>query len=211
MYIVPGGAPQHPDRALRMMFCRTCSYDLKPLATGVCPECGRPFDRGDPSTYDSRPRGQRLLIRIAASLAISVLCVGAMAGGAWIASGLEFSSFHTAVFAHVSLGATCALITAIAAACIPSWIARAILLVGGVLSMWPTLLLGFDRGYRVWQAQPDPPDEAFADGGPVMGAIFLGWIPSGVWWLAIFGVALVVVRQLRRRSNARRAVEAGVR
>jgi hypothetical protein len=193
------------------MYCRTCSYDLKSLLASACPECGRAFDRDDPSTFDSRTRKQRLLIRLAASLAISALCFGTMIAGAWIASGLEFRSFHAAVFAHVSLGATCALITAIAAARTPSWIARAILLVGGVLSMWPTLLLGFDRGYRVWQAQPDPPDEAFADGGPTMGAIFLGWIPSGMWWLASFGVALVVVRQLRRRSNARRAVEAGVR
>ena len=191
------------------MHCLSCSYDLTSLVTGTCPECGRSFDTGNPSTYDSRPRGQRLLIRIAASLATSVLCLGAMAGGAWIASGIDFRSFHTAVFAHVSLGATCALITAIAAACIPSWIARAILLVGGVLSMWPTLLLGFDRGYRVWQAQPNPPDEAFADGGPTMGAIFLGWIPSGMWWLACFGLSQLVVRLLRRRSNARRAAQAG--
>ena len=193
------------------MFCRTCGYDLNSLGTGDCPECGRPFDTGKASTYDCRPRGQRLLIRVAASLAISVLCFGSMAGGAWIASGLEFSSFHGAVFAHVSLGATCALITAIAAACIPSWVARVILLVGGVLSMWPTLLRGFDRGYRVWQAQPNPPDEAFADSGPTMGAIFLGWIPAGMWWLASFGVALQVVRMRRRRSNARKAAEAGAR
>ena len=194
-----------------MMSCRTCGYDLKSLATSACPECGRPFDMDNPSTYDSRPREQRLLIRVTASLAISLLCFGAMAGGAWIASRLEFRSFHTAVFAHISLGATCALITAIAAACIPSRIARAILLVGGVLSMWPSLLLGFDRGYRVWQSQPDPPDEAFADGGPTMGAIFLGWIPSGMWWLASFGIALLVIRVLRRRSSDRRAAKAGAR
>lgn len=194
-----------------MMYCRTCSYDLQSLAGGVCPECGRDFDRDDPSTFDSRTRMQRLLSRLAASLAISALCFGMMVAGAKIASGLEFSSFHTAVFAHISLGAICALITAIAAACIPSRIARAILLAGGVLSMWPTLLLGFDRGYRVWQMRPDPPDEAFADSGPIMGAIFLGWIPSGVWWLAIFGLALLVVRLRRPRSNAPRAAEAGAR
>lgn len=196
-------APLRSDRALHMMFCRGCSYDLESLVTGACPECGRAFDRDDPSTFDSRTRMHRLVVRIAASLAISALCLGTMVVGASILSGLEFRSFHTAVFAHVSLGATCALITAIAAACTRSWIARAVLLVGGVLSMWPTLLLGFDRGYRVWQAQPEPPDEAFADGGPIMGAIFLGWIPSGMWWLATFGTALLVVRLLRRRSKPR--------
>lgn len=204
-------AYEHPDRVLSTMYCRTCSYDLKSIATGACPECGRSFDRDDPSTFDSRTRTQRLLIRIAASLAISALCVGAMIAGAWIGAGLAFSSFQTAVLAHVSLGATCALLTAIAAARNPSWIARGILLVAGVLSMWPTLLLGLDRGYRVWQAQPDPPDEAFADGGPIMGALFLGWLPSATWWLASFGIALLVSRLLRRRSNARRAFEARAR
>lgn len=181
------------------MHCLTCSYDLTSLGTGICPECGRAFDRDDSSTFDTRTRTQRLLIRIALSLAISALCVGTMVAGVSIASGLEFSSFHAAVLAHVSVGAACALVTAISAAWIRSWIARAILLVGGVISMWPTLLLGLDRGYRVWQAQPDPPDEAFADGGPTMGAIFIGWIPSGLWWLVTFGASLLVIRLVRRR------------
>ena len=154
---------------------------------------------------------QRLLIRLAASPAISPLCFRMTIAGAWIASRLEFRSFRTAVFAHVSLGAMWALITAIAAACIPSRIARTILLAGGALDMWSMLSLGFDRGYRFWQAQPDPRDEAFADGGPPMGAIFLGWIPSAIWWLATFGLALLVIRLRRRRSNAPRAAEAGVR
>ena len=194
-----------------MMFCRTCSYDLKSLVASACPECGRPFDTGNPSTYDSRPRGQRLLIRVAASLAISVLAFGTTVAGVWLASGLKFGSFETTVLTYVSLGAACALITAIAAACIPSWIARAILLLGGVLSMWVTFILGIDQGYRVWQSQPDAPDEAYADGGASIGAIFVGWMPSGVWWLASFVVALLVVRALRRRSNARRAAQSAAR
>lgn len=181
------------------MHCLACSYDLKSLDTGVCPECGRAFDRDDPSTFDTRTRTQRLLIRVGASLAVSVLSFGTMVAGMWIASGLGFSSFRPAVFAYVAVGVACASTTAIAAACIRSWIARAILLVGGVVSMWPTLLLGLDRGYRVWQAQPDPPDEAFADGGPTMGAMFLGWIPSGLWWLVTFGASPLVIRLVRRR------------
>jgi hypothetical protein len=91
---------------------------------------------------------QRLLIRLAASPAISPLCFRMTIAGAWIASRLEFRSFRTAVFAHVSLGAMWALITAIAAACIPSRIARTILLAGGALDMWSMLSLGLDRGYR---------------------------------------------------------------
>lgn len=192
-------AAEHPDRAPPALHCLTCSYDLSSLATGICPECGRAFDRDDPSTFDTRTRTKRLLIRIATGLVISVLCFGTMVGAAWVASSIEFDSFHSAVFSYAAVGAACALVTAIAAAWIRSWLARAILLVGGVLSMWPTLLLGLDRGYRVWQAQPDPPDEAFADGGPVMGALFLGWVPSGLWWLVTFGISLLVIRLVRRR------------
>lgn len=192
------------------MRCITCSYDLKSLSTCSCPECGRVFDRNDPSTFDTRTRMQRLLIRIAASLAVSALSLGVMIVGAWIASGIAFSTFNAAVGAYLSVGVACAMVTAAAAACIRSWIARAILLVAGVLCMWPMLLLGFDRGYRVWQAQPDAPEEAFADGGPIMGAIFLGWIPSGMWWLAVFGIALLVVHGQRRRSKAPQASAGGM-
>lgn len=108
-------AAEHPDRVPPALHCLACSDDLTSLATGICPKCGRTFDRDDPSTFDTRTRTQRLLIRIAASLAISALCVGTMVAGASIASGLEFSSFHAAVLAYVSVGAACALVTAIAA------------------------------------------------------------------------------------------------
>jgi hypothetical protein len=184
------------------MYCLTCSYKLASLRVAVCPECGRAFERDDPSTFDSRTRSQRLLLRVATSLLIAVLCFGVMTGATWIASHLAFSTFHRALVAYVSVGVACAAITAVAAACIPSRIARAILFIGGVLSMWPTLLLGVDRGYRVWQAQPDAPEEAYADGGPALGAIFLGWIPSAVWWLMIFGIAMLLIPRLRRSSSA---------
>ncbi len=191
------------------MHCRTCDYELSNLATEVCPECGRGFDRNDPSTFDPRTRRQRLLIRIATSVAISGLSLAAMIGGVWLASGIDFTAFHPALFSYVAIGAGCALATAIAAACLRSWIARAILLVGGVLCLWPTLLLGLDRGFRVWQAQDDPPDEAFADGGPTMGALFMGWLPSGIFWLVTFAIALLVAHLARRRAH-RRATPVGM-
>lgn len=35
------------------MHCLNCSYDLAALGTGICPECGRRFDPGDPRSFSS--------------------------------------------------------------------------------------------------------------------------------------------------------------
>lgn len=190
-----------------MIRCPSCGESLGSLAIRACPKCGRAFQPNEPKSFDTRPRAQRSAIRIVTGVAISVLSLATMVAAASMAPGLKFSSHEAAILAHVALGAACALVTAIAAACNPSWIARAILLLGGVLSMWSSFVLGIDQGRRVWQSQPAAPDEAFADSHASLPAIVLGWIPSAVWWLAIFGGALIVVRLLRRRSSARRAAE----
>jgi hypothetical protein len=45
-------SPQMPTRA--KMLCRRCTYDLRGLPAGACPECGRHFDPADPATYTDR-------------------------------------------------------------------------------------------------------------------------------------------------------------
>ena len=37
-------------------YCRRCSYDLRLLPAGACPECGRAFDPKDRKSFRSRPR-----------------------------------------------------------------------------------------------------------------------------------------------------------
>ncbi|MCH7591672.1 MAG: hypothetical protein IH989_02675 [Planctomycetes bacterium] len=59
--------------------CLSCGYLLRGLPEPVCPECARAFDPADPSTFDADPRKhrrRRLLIRIAAGLAIAALAAG---------------------------------------------------------------------------------------------------------------------------------------
>ena len=36
------------------MLCRKCGYPLRALVSPVCPECGRPFDPTDPTTFARR-------------------------------------------------------------------------------------------------------------------------------------------------------------
>ncbi len=57
---------------------------------------------------------------------------------------------------------------------------RALTFLAGVVGLWIALLGGLALGYRRWQATPDPQQEAFADGGPMMSALLFGWIPACV-------------------------------
>lgn len=58
------------------MYCRRCTYPLRDLPAGACPECGGRFDPADPSTYAPRPpwltarRKRRLVI---ASVTVAVV------------------------------------------------------------------------------------------------------------------------------------------
>lgn len=67
------------------MRCLGCKYDLAGIKSGVCPECGRPFDLDDSRTYGPRFSGRsaHILFRVgivvfagpvAASALSSALC-----------------------------------------------------------------------------------------------------------------------------------------
>ena len=60
--------------------CLGCGYILDGLPENRCPECGRPFDPGDPSTYlTSRPSGRGYLVAAIASLGMLTLPLLALA------------------------------------------------------------------------------------------------------------------------------------
>jgi len=47
--------PLDPNRA----HCWQCGYQLRGVESSICPECGRPFDRAEPSTMNfGRPMGR---------------------------------------------------------------------------------------------------------------------------------------------------------
>lgn len=68
-----------------------------------------------------------------------------------------------------------------------------VMLACSVVFVWSALVMGVGYGYEAWQSGPEPPEEAFRDGGPTLGALFLGWIPASVVCVPVFAI--------RRRSS----------
>src|SRR5688500_3205898 len=54
----PTAAPPRPVPLNFTGYCLGCSYNLRGLSEPRCPECGREFRPGAPSTYSLAPRGR---------------------------------------------------------------------------------------------------------------------------------------------------------
>ena len=65
------------------------------------------------------------------------------------------------------------------------WILRLVTLITGVLVLWGCLLGGVGAYFSAWQETPGAPEEAFADGGPLVFVLFAGWLPSVVLLLGV--------------------------
>lgn len=59
------------------MWCLRCEYDLRELSEGVCPECGRGFDPGDPATFSAKPYRRGVLPVLALCLASAPVVMAA--------------------------------------------------------------------------------------------------------------------------------------
>lgn len=55
--------------------CLTCGYILLGLSVPICPECGRSFDPGDPTTFDVSPKRRRRKRRIGWTVALFLLAL----------------------------------------------------------------------------------------------------------------------------------------
>lgn len=75
-----------------------------------------------------------------------------------------------------------------------SWAARWGSLALAVLLLWAGLLAGTGSFFASWQAQPEPPPEAFSDGGSLVFVLFLGWIPSGAFLILVRCAASAWIR-----------------
>lgn len=184
------------------MYCLSCRYGLAGLSGGPCPECGRPFIATDPKTWS--PHRHRSLFQGLIGLGFSILLFAVMIGLFSLLFNLNYGTDHFSAFYTLGLGGGVglALVAAILAAVNRSWWGRVPILLVGILAVWVGLFLGSEKYFRVWQAAPNPPDEAFADTGP-MGALFAGWIPGFFVVILLFLPCWLVIGLIRKRSDHR--------
>ncbi len=182
------------------MYCISCEYRLSGLEAGRCPECGRAFDPADSSTFDRRRRGPQALLGIGSALLIGGLSFFGLQQTI-LMKGLQ--SQFTAFWIVAGVGLAAGVAAAVLAAWNRSWLGRIPLLLVGIVAVWAGLAFGHDKYYRVWQALPDAPDEAYADSGPVA-TLLAGWIPGGIFVVGVFLPALLVFswKRKQRRSLA---------
>jgi hypothetical protein len=120
-----------------------------------------------------------------------------------VASRSDHDLFRAVWCLHLFYGLPIALACGACAAGLRQLAARLALLLVGVVSLWISLFLGLDAGFRALQTSANPPEGAFNDGGPMMGALLLGWLPAAV----LVGLAFLASR-LRARRAARWATPA---
>ena len=77
-----------------------------------------------------------------------------------------FGEYFYPIFA---VGVLLATVVSLYAGSARGWLLPLLCLMVGVFSFWGSLFIGLEVGYQMWQASPDPSDEAFSDTSP-MGA-----------------------------------------
>lgn len=177
------------------MHCLDCEYRLQGLDAVRCPECGRDFDPADASTFGARRRGPRALV----GFGLAILVLGLTVLGLWLTVPLE--GLQSRVFAFwlvFGVGLAMGFAAAVLAGWNRSWFGRVPLLFVGTIAVWAGLALGHDKYYRVWQAMPNAPDEAYADAGP-SGTLIAGWIPGGILVVAMFVPSWLLFASRRKR------------
>jgi hypothetical protein len=80
------------------------------------------------------------------------------------------------------------------------WMVRLLAFVVGILVIWYGLVMGVVNGFSAWQQSPDPPPEAFKDGGPMVGMLVFGWIPAGFVCLFAYGLVRWRVSAMKKSS-----------
>ena len=133
--------------------------------------------------------------------AMAMVGVGILA--IWTSWSMDFGTDRfAALWTLLGVGFGIALLACILATVNRSWLGRIPLLLVGILALWAGLLLGSDLYFRVWQAMPNPPDQAYSDSGPSL-LVIAGWIPGTIGVSLLFLPCWLVIGLIRRRTDHR--------
>ena len=151
----------------------------------------------DPTTFETRRRGLQAFLGVGLAFMIGIAAII----GFWAALMPDYGySRHAAFLTVLGIGLLAGVATATLAASNRSWWGRVPLLLVGIICVWLGLFLGSEKSFRVWQSMPNPPDEAFADTGPI-GALLLGWLPGSIVVGVVFGLSWLVLAWRHRRRQ----------
>lgn len=169
------------------MYCHNCQYDLREHAERRCSECGRPFDPSKRRTYLGRRRRLQPLVGLGFAGLVPLLVII----GFWAAYKPDYGhSRFAALFTVVGIGLLGGVACGMLAAWNRSWWGRIPLLFCGIFCIWSGLAFGTDKYFRVWQAMPEAPEEAYSDAGAMV-PFLVGWIPGGLGVGVVFGLTLL--------------------
>jgi hypothetical protein len=107
-----------------------------------------------------------------------------------------FDEYFYPIFA---VGVLLATVVSLYAGSARGWLLPLLCLIVGVISFWGSLFIGLEVGYQMWQASPDPPDEAFSDTSPI-GALLAGWVPASLYCGLLYGVVKFILFLIPKRE-----------
>lgn len=116
----------------------------------------------------------------------------------FLAGGTSANPFRTTWCLHQVYGLPIALACGAWAAHVRVLPGRLAVCAVGIAALWTSLVLGVADGFRALQMGANPPPDAFNDGGPMLGALFLGWIPASIVVVLSFLGARFVQRRATR-------------
>lgn len=160
---------------------------------------------GDPDQWarkcaDEAPEIRRKNRSVDVALALGFAIAGwFLADVATMVSKAGLVPLDLIVLLHLAVGVPLCIAGGIQAVRTRYRTSRVLYALSGTLAWWFALVFGTWAYFDVWQAMPDAPEEAFADGAALTGVIFAGWLP-GVFLMG--GTILVtwLVRWLRARG-----------
>ena len=119
---------------------------------------------------------------------------------------------QSTLLTYLAIAVPIAFVLCLIAGLIKSWrffpiIGRIVLLLPSFILLWWALAFGVAHGFDAWQAMPDAPDAAYADGAALTGSLIMGWVPAGAFVGFVFTAVTLIAHAARRMRQGHDALE----